>query len=464
MDVFRRLFHGGESAGDSVGATEAAVGVKADAECAENAAISQEFLDRFPGGMFRYAADDSDEIEYANAGLLHLFGCDDRDQFVALTGGTFAGMVHPADRDRVLGEIREQTTDSADDHVRYRIQRADGAVRWVEDWGHLVEDGAGKRWFYVTVMDITDQVRDEEQLRRANERLEILTALSSDVLFDIECASGDAHVYGDFEGRFGRAPEQGDFVVHRRCQKPCTLAITSHDLSPLMEQIGENSLVDFETATLGPDGEPVWYRYQSVVLYDDEGAPLRHVGRLLDTNEAAQRESQFRRKAERDSLTGLYNRAAALDRIETALRAEMRPCTLIVVDVDDFKLVNDTYGHLEGDVVLKELAVFLTQVMRKEDIVARIGGDEFLIFAPGLVAGPATDRVLEHLARGPFAAQRATDGAGRRGSHAAPSISIGAACCVTPPMPFEELFAVADSSLYQAKEAGKARYHLTVIG
>lgn len=105
MDVFRRLFHAGESAGDAVGATEAAVGVKADAECAENAAISQEFLDRFPGGMFRYAADDSDEIEYANAGLLHLFGCDDRDQFVALTGGTFAGMVHPADRDRVLGEI-----------------------------------------------------------------------------------------------------------------------------------------------------------------------------------------------------------------------------------------------------------------------------------------------------------------------------------------------------------------------
>ena len=70
MDVFRRLFHAGESAGDAVGATEAAVGVKADAECAENAAISQEFLDRFPGGMFRYAADDSDEIEYANAGLL----------------------------------------------------------------------------------------------------------------------------------------------------------------------------------------------------------------------------------------------------------------------------------------------------------------------------------------------------------------------------------------------------------
>ena len=206
------------------------------------------------------------------------------------------------------------------------------------------------------------------------------------MLFDIECGTGKAHVYGDFEGRSWPRPEQGDFVVNRRCQAK-ELAITSHDLTPLMTQIGENSLVDFETSTPGADGEPVWYRYQSVVLYDEEGGPVRHVARLLDTSEAALRESQFRRKAERDSLTGSHNRAAALDRIETALRTESRPCTLIVVDVDDFKAVNDTYGHPEGDYVLKKLAIFLSQVMRKEDIVARIGGDEFLIFAPGL-AGP----------------------------------------------------------------------------
>ena len=281
---------------------------------------------------------------------------------------------------------------------------------------------------------------------------------------NIECGTGAAHVYGDFEGRFGRPPEQKDFVVSRRCQKPCELTITSHDLTPLMAQIGENSLVDFETSTSGADGDPVWYRYQSVVLYDEEGGPVRHVGRLLDTSEAAMRESQFRRKAERDSLTGLYNRAAALDRIETALRTESRPCTLIVVDVDDFKAVNDSYGHPEGDYVLKRLAIFLSQVMRKEDIVARIGGDEFLIFAPGLGSGPAADRVLEHLARGPFAGQRATDEVTDTAYHAAPTISVGAACCLTPPMPFDVLYAAADSTLYQVKEAGKAQYLLTVIG
>ena len=117
-----------------------------------------------------------------------------------------------------------------------------------------------------------------------------------------------------------------------------------------------------------------------------------------------------------------------------------------------------------------ELAEFLTKVMRKEDVVARIGGDEFLVFAAGLEPGPAADRVLDHLARGPFATQRATDLAEcpdedttTDEEHATPSLSIGAACCMKPPVAFEDLYAAADEALYEAKGKGKARYQMHVV-
>ena len=129
--------------------------------------------------------------------------------------------------------------------------------------------------------------------------------------------------------------------------------------------------------------------------------------------------------------------------------------------------MNDTYGHPEGDRVLRELSEFLSQVMRKEDIVARLGGDEFAIFAPGLGPGPAMDRILEHLARGPFAADRAVDATDSseepEAPKAAPSLSIGAASCLNPPVEFKNLYEIADSALYEAKRAGKAQYRLFVM-
>lgn len=429
--------------------------------------VSRQFLERIPGGLFRYKAHGDDTLSYVNTGLLDIFGCETFEEFCALTGGTFRGIVYPEDWERVEQSIYSQAEEGDSDHVVYRIQRKDGEIRWVDDSGHLVTDSDGMEWFYVTIIDITHHVEAMKDLERANERLEILTALSNDVLFDIECSTGDCHVYGDFQSRFGREPQQPDFVVHRRCTDECHLTFTSHDLSHLMEQITENSLVDLETSTVDPNGDPVWYRYQSVVLYDENGRPLRHVGRLLDTQEMALRENQFRKKAERDSLTGLYNRSAAQDRIETLLHTDTRPCTFIIVDVDDFKGVNDNYGHPEGDRVLRELSEFFSQVMRKEDVVARLGGDEFAIFAPGLGPGPALERVLDHLARGPFATGRATDDQTEaeeaESPKSAPTLSIGAVSCVHHPVEFKDLYEKADEVLYEAKNAGKAVYKLTVM-
>lgn len=94
-----------------------------------------------------------------------------------------------------------------------------------------------------------------------------------------------------------------------------------------------------------------------------------------------------------------------MTRIEKALTSEdcAQGCSLFLVDVDNFKQVNDGFGHPEGDRVLQEIAAFLSRNMRKDDVVARLGGDEFAVFAAGLVPGPALDRVLSQLSGGIYA-------------------------------------------------------------
>lgn len=423
--------------------------------------VFKQFIEFLPGGVFRYRGDEEGAMDFVSDELIKLMGCKDRSEFDEVTGGRFEGIVHPDDREEVIRSIWDQIAVSDYDYVVYRLNRPDGKELWVDDRGRYVIDSNGEPWFYVTVVDITEKMKSERELERAMERMNIIAALSNDVIFDIDCASGNTMVFGDFDGRFGRDPDQEDFVVHKRCSNKCTLNIHQYDFDELVDAIGQDCLVDYETSTPGPDGKPIWYRYQSVVLYDDDSHPVRHVGRLLDTHEMMVRESHFRNKAEHDSLTGLYNRNAAINRIESVLSHDKPSFTFLLIDVDDFKYINDTYGHPAGDRVLTSLADFLKNTMRSEDIVARLGGDEFAVFANRLTPGPALKRIIDHLLHTPFI-DRESDG-GRDSNIDRTTITIGVACCIETNITYERLYEVADEALYEAKRDGKCQASIRLV-
>lgn len=130
-------------------------------------------LAHMPGGFFVYRADGDEAVVYANEACLRIFGCADQEQFVALTGGTFPGMVHPEDIEAVEHSISRQI--QADrysmDYVEYRIIRRDGSVRWIEDYGHHVTLDAGE-FFYVFINDATDKLRERaDELEAVNAQL-----------------------------------------------------------------------------------------------------------------------------------------------------------------------------------------------------------------------------------------------------------------------------------------------------
>lgn len=173
----------------------------------------------------------------------------------------------------------------------------------------------------------------------------------------------------------------------------------------------------------------------------------------MNVREARLLTSHLSQQVDRDPLTGLPNRRRVHERIERELmqaRATGQSLGLALIDIDNFKAVNDTYGHSAGDHVLKSIAGILSRACRGSDIAARYAGDEFLLVLPGL-----------ELQNAHIVGQRLLKEVGRSRRTTAPafgveiSISVGLAVSRNCLKPAKQLIAIADAAMYDAKDAGK---------
>ena len=137
--------------------------------CHQVAYEIKKFMDQMPGGFFIYHADEAEEILYANKALLRIFNCDTMEEFQALTGNSFRGIVHPEDLNEVEKSIWEQISRSQHDldYVEYRIVTKNGNVRWVEDYGHFVHSDLIGDLFYVFMADTTNKRQFQIEERNA---------------------------------------------------------------------------------------------------------------------------------------------------------------------------------------------------------------------------------------------------------------------------------------------------------
>ena len=132
--------------------------------------VIEEIGGHMPGGFFIYRAEASEELIYANKPVFDIFGCANLEEFRALTGFTFKGMVYPEDYDRVTESIAQQVGATEDqlDYAEYRIIRKDGAIRWVDDYGHYCETKTYGGIYVVFISDITEkrEKREEDKASR----------------------------------------------------------------------------------------------------------------------------------------------------------------------------------------------------------------------------------------------------------------------------------------------------------
>lgn len=194
-----------------------------------------------------------------------------------------------------------------------------------------------------------------------------------------------------------------------------------------------------------------WYRIKYDFIYDNGGKLISAVGQIIDIDS----EVKYKLKAEKDLLTGCYNKETTENMATDIINKSGGYSNhyLILIDVDNFKAVNDNLGHSYGDMVLKELASKLKQIFQREsDIVGRIGGDEFAIFVKDFNNGKVLIDKLEEV-RNAFQ-NTYTDG----NMEYKVSSSIGVAKFPEHGKTFKELYIKSDSAMYEVKKRGKNQY------
>jgi diguanylate cyclase (GGDEF)-like protein/PAS domain S-box-containing protein len=204
------------------------------------------------------------------------------------------------------------------------------------------------------------------------------------------------------------------------------------------------------------DGSYVWVLARGLAVRDDTGVCYRMAGSQSDITERKRTEQQLVHDAFHDGLTGLPNRALFLDRLSQAIRvaAKRRDAgfAVLFLDLDRFKVINDSLGHLVGDRLLVEMARRLETCVRPEDTVARLGGDEFALLLDDLVDPSMALRVAERSQR---EAARSWSIDGHEG---VTTVSIGIALSESGYEKPEDVLRDADIAMYRAKGLGKARH------
>ena len=362
-------------------------------------------------------------------------------------------LILPEDRRDVERQLREQLKGGTLAELEFRVRTGQGETLWILAKTRITAQADGSDLLYCCMVDNSRAKRGQEVLRQALARNQIMAEQSNDILFEWEPESGRLSFSHKWEERFGYPPAAS-------CPKdeiPMAAYIHPDDLRSLRALSGDlegKAYLETEARIVTAQGRYRWNRLRLSFLRSEDGSLGTVVGVLMDIDQEKRDATALRKKAEEDPLTGLLNKNFTHARIAAALESQPEGTlsALLILDMDNFKQVNDRCGHPYGDTVLTWAAERLRHFFRSRDIIGRIGGDEFMIFLKNVPDTALVEKRCQALLRAMSSLLDGRDGAVRL------SCSLGVALAPEHGRAFQELFQRADNALYQAKALGKNGY------
>lgn len=346
-----------------------------------------------------------------------------------------------------------------------RLMRRDGTSFWAHLAATRVANGEAEPVYRVMLHDITERKRAEICLRASTERLKEAQRLARLGAWELDLVTGKLnwsdevfHIFEVDPNRFGVFYETFLDAVHPDDRDGVSQAYA--------DSIKHCAPFEVTHRLLTSDGRIKWVHEKGLSECDASRTPLRSWGMIQDITERKQAEDQVRYLAFYDALTGLPNRRLLADRMVQAMaQCKRNGChgAVILLDLDNFKPLNDRYGHAVGDLLLGAAADRLKACVREMDTVARFGGDEFVVIISELKADHAESTVeatliaekIRATLSQPYLLTVKHEGKPVTTVEHRCAASIGVALFVDPETSQDDILKWADTAMYQAKEAGR---------
>jgi diguanylate cyclase (GGDEF)-like protein/PAS domain S-box-containing protein len=395
---------------------------------------------------------------YYSPRFKQLLGYED-DQFES-TSEAVVSRLHPDDRDATLHAIRSHIARAAPFDVEYRLKTRSGEYRWFRARGQSVRDASHKAVRMAgSITDITDRKLAEVQLFAEKERAQVTLQ-----------SIGDAVITTDTRGLVDYVnPIAEDLTGWRLAQAQ---GLPLHALFRILDEKTRQPAQD-PIETVVREGRAVEVKGDILLVrangteiaIDQSAAPIRDrageitgvVMVLHDVSRERQYAAKLSYQASHDALTGLINRREFERRLAVALTsaAELqRHHAVMYLDLDQFKVVNDTSGHAAGDELMRQVSVLLLRRLREGDTLARLGGDEFGVLLENCPPEHAS-RIAEELRQAvvdfPFRWHNRSSTVG---------VSIGLVNLADGTSTLAEVMSHADAACYMAKEKGRNRVQI----